>query len=213
MAEITRRWCPTCEDHVAMERPQVNHVLHFLISMFTCGSWVFVWILLALTNFNWRCRVCGSRAGISPASLKIAALGLLIPLGALVTFGFLLSGIERRAKDIPVEPVAARPVQPIQEAPKQAVVVDDAPIVKVDPMPGAEEPQPEPAAEAKVDPVPETPVVNEARNNEAAGKLRLAKPLIGKNDKSAAKRLKEIIDKYDGTPAATEAAELLKKVE
>ena len=28
----------------------VNHILHFLISIFTCGLWVFVWLILATTG-------------------------------------------------------------------------------------------------------------------------------------------------------------------
>lgn len=48
----------------------------------------------------------------------------------------------------------------------------------------------------------------------AAKKLMLAKTFIDRGDKSvAAKRLKEIISQYPGTPAAAEAETLLKKVE
>lgn len=28
----------------------VNHVLHLLLSVFTCGAWAFVWIYLAVTG-------------------------------------------------------------------------------------------------------------------------------------------------------------------
>lgn len=28
----------------------VNHILHLLITMFTCGAWAIVWIILALTQ-------------------------------------------------------------------------------------------------------------------------------------------------------------------
>jgi hypothetical protein len=28
----------------------VNHILHFLVTIFTCGLWVIVWILLVITG-------------------------------------------------------------------------------------------------------------------------------------------------------------------
>lgn len=28
---------------------QVNHVLHLILSLVTCGAWAFVWLILALT--------------------------------------------------------------------------------------------------------------------------------------------------------------------
>ena len=39
--------------------PTVNHVLHFLLSVFTAGAWVFVWVFLALTKGKARCGSCG----------------------------------------------------------------------------------------------------------------------------------------------------------
>jgi len=32
------------------QKPKTNHILHLLISVFTAGTWVPVWILIALIN-------------------------------------------------------------------------------------------------------------------------------------------------------------------
>lgn len=32
------------------QKPKTNHILHLLISVFTAGAWVPVWILIALIN-------------------------------------------------------------------------------------------------------------------------------------------------------------------
>lgn len=45
----------------------VNHVLHAIVAIFTCGLWVFPWMILAnqANASPWRCTVCGNvvRAG------------------------------------------------------------------------------------------------------------------------------------------------------
>lgn len=56
------------------------------------------------------------------------------------------------------------------------------------------------------------PVTQNNREAEAARKLALVKPFLDRGDDATAKkRLKEIVDKFQGTTAATEAAEQLKK--
>jgi TolA-binding protein len=49
------------------------------------------------------------------------------------------------------------------------------------------------------------------REGAAAGRLVMAKSIARKNLTAARKRYQEIIDKYPGTEAATEAATLLEK--
>lgn len=47
-----------------MRRTGTNNVLHGLLSLFTLGIWVIVWILVAVSNKSsqpWRCTVCGTQ--------------------------------------------------------------------------------------------------------------------------------------------------------
>ena len=44
-------------------RPGVNHVLHLLVTLTTCGLWAFVWLGIALFGGGrWRCSKCGLAA-------------------------------------------------------------------------------------------------------------------------------------------------------
>lgn len=56
-----QRICKTCATHRPFEKEKVNHVLHFLLSIFTIGFWAIPWMLMALSNAlsSYRCRVCG----------------------------------------------------------------------------------------------------------------------------------------------------------
>lgn len=55
----------------------VNHVLHFLITFFTCGLWGLVWLILAVTQSNapYVCTFCGNQSmqGLWPGPAARAA--------------------------------------------------------------------------------------------------------------------------------------------
>ncbi len=53
-------YCNVCHRQVLARAETPNHILHFLITIFTCGLWVIPWILLSLTSNNYRCTNCGS---------------------------------------------------------------------------------------------------------------------------------------------------------
>jgi hypothetical protein len=58
-----------------MDPPQVNHILHLLATLFLCGCWLPIWILLAIMEpTRWyRCTVCGQIAGKpSPQQLQMS---------------------------------------------------------------------------------------------------------------------------------------------
>lgn len=86
--------------------------------------------------------------------------------------------------------------------------------------PTAEEPPPSetdtvqvvvPAITSPVAPVEDPTAVSQKNEKTANGKLAMAKSLLSKNKRDAIKRLNEIVEKFDGTPAAKEAAELIEK--
>lgn len=63
MATQTGKDCVTCQRQTFHKKQHaVNHILHFLITIFTCGLWVVPWVIMSLgNNFDpWICTVCGS---------------------------------------------------------------------------------------------------------------------------------------------------------
>jgi len=60
-------YCPVCEKRVYAVGKAPNHVLHFLLTIFTFGLWLVVWVLLAAgTIGNYRCTKCGAK--VSPSA-------------------------------------------------------------------------------------------------------------------------------------------------
>ena len=56
------RYCPHCQKQVLAIGTKANHVLHLLLSIFTCGLWLWIWPLVAAgTAGNYRCTSCGTR--------------------------------------------------------------------------------------------------------------------------------------------------------
>lgn len=61
--EEWQTYCPTCSRVTLGRRETPNHVLHFLITVFTCGLWVLVWgaCSIAASSRPYLCTVCGTR--------------------------------------------------------------------------------------------------------------------------------------------------------
>ena len=59
----TSKFCKTCNKQVLARRKGVNHVLHLILSIFTVGWWIIIWVLVVIKNIivvgEWRCSVCG----------------------------------------------------------------------------------------------------------------------------------------------------------
>jgi hypothetical protein len=57
-----RRHCSYCQQNRPFNKQGVNHILHFLLSVFTAGIWlIVVWIPLGLLSVfrPYRCTTCG----------------------------------------------------------------------------------------------------------------------------------------------------------
>lgn len=54
-------FCDYCARPVLGRRDGVNHVLHAIIAIFSCGLWLFVWAVIAHTNASaeYACPTCG----------------------------------------------------------------------------------------------------------------------------------------------------------
>lgn len=63
MGQVTAsKTCAKCGPVLAVGNTP-NHVLHFLITLFTCGVWVVMWALIAFAEANvYRCPQCGGPA-------------------------------------------------------------------------------------------------------------------------------------------------------
>ena len=59
--EETHRFCVRCKHHVVAKRKATNHILHLLISVFTGGLWLIVWLGLSMKFGGWRCQRCGGK--------------------------------------------------------------------------------------------------------------------------------------------------------
>lgn len=57
--EQISKYCRYCKQHTIHQRQGVNHILHLLITVLTCGLWVIIWVLLIWFNIGgWHCRKC-----------------------------------------------------------------------------------------------------------------------------------------------------------
>jgi len=59
MSKITPARCPHCNKEVlAVAVDEVNHILHLLVCLFSCGAWVIVWLLLSCGGTLYVCPDC-----------------------------------------------------------------------------------------------------------------------------------------------------------
>ena len=81
----TSAQCPYCQAKVLARRKATNHILHLLITVFTGGLWLPVWIILSLANSAdpWRCSFCGTEVKVST---RDSWLTILVILGMLFVF-------------------------------------------------------------------------------------------------------------------------------
>lgn len=59
--EQSQAYCATCQRMVLVQRAAPNHLIHALVTLFTCGFWAVVWAIVALNKPHWRCGMCGTR--------------------------------------------------------------------------------------------------------------------------------------------------------
>jgi hypothetical protein len=62
--------CPQCRQQRLFTRQGTNHVIHLLVTLFLCGLWVPIWILIAISDgskpyFCSRCGFSGSRYNLA----------------------------------------------------------------------------------------------------------------------------------------------------
>lgn len=55
----TGYFCPQCKTNRMFVVNEPNHVLHALLSLFLCGTWLIVWLIVAAQQRLCVCSVCG----------------------------------------------------------------------------------------------------------------------------------------------------------
>ena len=75
-----RAHCPRCQHQQIFVRAQINHSLHFILTLLTAGLWGISWLALCIGKYvrPWRCEHCnwhspefGINAQLTSASRKI----------------------------------------------------------------------------------------------------------------------------------------------
>lgn len=59
--EETGGHCKPCGKRIILKRKGTNHILHAILSIFTLGFWVIIWIGSTIKFGGWYCSACGSR--------------------------------------------------------------------------------------------------------------------------------------------------------
>ena len=56
-----RAYCSQCGHRQTFKPVKVNHWLHLLLSILTCGLWLISWaaICAGILRYPWRCKHCG----------------------------------------------------------------------------------------------------------------------------------------------------------
>jgi hypothetical protein len=54
-------FCKGCNRTALLARPGTNHVMHAILSVFSLGLWIPIWLLSCIKFGGWRCQVCGVR--------------------------------------------------------------------------------------------------------------------------------------------------------
>ena len=80
----TSKFCPLCQKPTLWSRPGTNHILHLLLTVFTVGFWLPVWILASIRIGGWRCQSCGFKGSL--ASRFVAPVVCVVLFLALVSF-------------------------------------------------------------------------------------------------------------------------------
>jgi hypothetical protein len=94
--EQTQGYCPNCRVYVLATREGMNHVLHLLLSVFLCGLWLPMWVLLTIVDgatATYQCGRCGSVTSSSgPAAVRPSAGGTISYLLYVVFLLALIGG-------------------------------------------------------------------------------------------------------------------------
>jgi hypothetical protein len=66
--EEWQTYCPRCQTVILGRRDKPNHLLHFIITFFTCGLWIIPWVFIGIEADArpFRCPICGTAGTDAP---------------------------------------------------------------------------------------------------------------------------------------------------
>jgi hypothetical protein len=87
--EESSQFCTGCNRQTLARRKTPSHVLHLLLTIFTAGLWLPVWILCCVRiGSGWRCATCGRiTKGASSGSGLLAAAAVIVIIVMLIVVG------------------------------------------------------------------------------------------------------------------------------
>jgi hypothetical protein len=59
MADETQLYCKQCNRNVLAKRKGTSHIFHLIMTIFTAGLWLLVWLGQSIKVGGWRCAFCG----------------------------------------------------------------------------------------------------------------------------------------------------------
>lgn len=139
-------YCEVCQTTRRFERPGINHILHLLITIFTCGWWGVVWVFLAIFGGGKaHCIACGNPKGAGAGTKILGGLALVGVAGVVfVMFAGALGAVTKQREVARGERLAtATPTPRSDLAPASAAAtIRPVPVPTVSPRPT---PQPSPS--------------------------------------------------------------------
>lgn len=71
-------YCPHCQRPALIQRDAPNHLVHALVSLFLCGLWIPVWLLVFMNSSPWLCSQCGTEVKVPLPWSSVALLVIVI---------------------------------------------------------------------------------------------------------------------------------------
>jgi len=68
-SEIQKGFCDVCGRERTFYRREINHKLHFILSIITGGLWLISWASLVMlySHASWTCGACGAIKHLQPS--------------------------------------------------------------------------------------------------------------------------------------------------
>ena len=120
------RSCAGCGVSTMHVRQKPNHILHLLLSVFTIGIWLPVWVLLSLFRGKPQCMTCGKKPGL----FGVGFLFFLVLIGA---FGYVVVA-EPLLRGPAETGVSREMVEAGEVAPSEVEPLSPAPLDQEDPV-------------------------------------------------------------------------------
>lgn len=93
MPKISPRFCKSCNKQVAAVQSNTpNHLLHAVITLFLCGTWLPVWIFVSMLQ-DWRCPNCGKKTPSASDRVAFVVLIFLLLILGLVVLSIMFGGV------------------------------------------------------------------------------------------------------------------------